>query len=150
MAFTSREIAASVSDTFRVISDPTTYPDWLVGASHIRDVDDQWPAPGSRFHHRVGVGPVSLPDHSTVLDFEPDRMLRLMVKARPFLSAVVTFRVTGDHERCVVTLEERMANRIIRYVARLVADPLIHVRNHHSLKQLGRVVEARTAKVPPR
>ena len=42
------------SRVFAVLADPTTYPDWLVGAQAIRDVDPAWPAPGAKFSHRIG------------------------------------------------------------------------------------------------
>ena len=57
MAYTCAEFAAPVETVFAVLTDPTTYPSWLIGAADIRSIDRSWPAPGSRFHHRVGVGP---------------------------------------------------------------------------------------------
>ena len=92
MAFTSREIHASAADAFAVLIDPETYPLWLIGTKRIREVDDGWPRPGSRFHHVVGVGPFQLRDESVALDVDHGIMLRLKVKARPFVSAVATFR----------------------------------------------------------
>ena len=38
---------------FATLVTPETYPMWLVGAKHIRAVDDGWPAVGTKFHHRV-------------------------------------------------------------------------------------------------
>src|SRR5690606_23262165 len=37
-----------------VLADGWTYSDWVVGTAHIRDVDSDWPAPGSRIHHKAG------------------------------------------------------------------------------------------------
>src|SRR5947209_6120364 len=56
MAYASREIAASTADVYAVLIDPRSYPSWLPGAEGIREVDADWPAPGSRFHHRVRFG----------------------------------------------------------------------------------------------
>jgi len=136
MAFASREFAVPPPVVFAVLVDPRTYPSWLAGAADIREVDDSWPAVGSRFHHRVGVGPLTIADATEVLEIEPDRMLRLAVKARPLVSAIVTFRVVGDGERCVVTFEEEPTPRVLGNLARPVLDPMTHVRNHLSLRRL--------------
>lgn len=145
MAFTSREIHASAADAFAVLIDPETYPLWLIGTKRIREVDDDWPRPGSTFHHVVGVGPFQLRDESVALDVEHGTMLRLKVKARPFVSAVATFRVIGNDDRCVVTLEEEPALRLIGNLVRPVLDPVTHVRNHRSLRRLAAVIESRPA-----
>ena len=143
MAFNCREIEAPRADVFAVLADPTTYPDWLVGAANIRDVDHNWPSPGSRFHHTVGVRPVALLDHTESLDVEPDRSLRLQVRARPFVTAYVTFRLVGEGDRCVLCMEEEPAIRSIGSLVRPVLDPAIHQRNHVSLRRLERVVMER-------
>ena len=64
-------------------------------------------------------------------------MLRLKVRARPFISAVTTLRVVGDSRRCVVTFEEEPAIRSIGNLVRPVLDPSTHVRNHRSLRRLA-------------
>ena len=71
MASTSREISASTHDVFAVLADPSTYPEWLAGAADVRDIDDDWPQPGAKFYHRVGIGPFTIPDSTKVLDIEP-------------------------------------------------------------------------------
>lgn len=50
-------INASTDDVWSVLSDGWLYPLWVVGASRMRDVDEDWPAVGSRIHHSVGVWP---------------------------------------------------------------------------------------------
>ncbi|MCC6434263.1 MAG: SRPBCC family protein [Acidimicrobiales bacterium] len=141
MAYTCAEFAAPVETVFAVLTDPTTYPSWLIGAADIRSIDRSWPAPGSRFHHRVGVGPFTLADSTEVLEIEPDRMLRLAVRARPLIAAVATFRLIGEPGRSVVTLEEEPSHRIIGNLVRPVLDPLTHLRNQRSLRHLVELVE---------
>ena len=70
-------------------------------------------------------------------------MLRLAVRVRPLVSAVATFRVMGDAQRCMVTLEEGPARRFIGNLARPLLDPATHVRNHRSLKRLAELVAGR-------
>ncbi len=141
MSFNSRQLNIGVDRGFAVIVDPTTYPHWLVGTQSIRDVDAEWPAPGSRFHHSVGVGTLQLHDHSEVLEIEPGYRLQLRVKARPFVSAVATFTVVGDDERCVVSIEEEPTVRWLGNMVRVVMDPTVHVRNQRSLRRLAAFVE---------
>jgi hypothetical protein len=145
MAYTSRTLAASRSAVWDVLIDPHTYPDWLIGAASIRGVDDTWPNVGSRFRHRVGLGWLSIPDHSEVLDIDPGRMLRLEVEARPLIAGVVTFELVSDATGTVVAVEEEPLLRIIGNIVRPVMDPTIHLRNHRSLRRLDRIVQERVA-----
>ena len=146
MAFTSREVVASPSEAFAVLTDPETYPQWLIGATAIRDVDDTWPRPGSKFHHVVGFGPLQIPDDTEVLAIDDGVMLKLKVRARPLISAVATFRVLGTDGRCVITLQEEPALRTIGNIVRPVMDPATHVRNHRSLRRLAQVIEQRATR----
>jgi hypothetical protein len=90
----------------------------------------------------VGVGPFRIPDNTEVLEIHDGELLRLKVRARPFIWAVATFRVLGDGERCVVTMQEEPAARLIGNIVRPIMDPTMHVRNHRSLRRLARVVES--------
>ncbi len=141
MSFTSREFAATPTNVFAVLVDPESYPHWLIGTDRIRDVDSNWPAIGSKFHHVVGFGPLKIADDTEVIDIEDGRMLQLKVRARPLISAVATFRVVGEATSCVVTLEEEPAIRSIGNLVRPLLDPTVHMRNHRSLRRLAAVVD---------
>jgi uncharacterized protein YndB with AHSA1/START domain len=141
VAYTSREVMASATQAFSVLTDPTTYPRWLVGARAIRDVDDAWPQPGSKFHHVVGFGPFRIADYTEVLDVDDGVMLRLKVRARPWISAIATFRVLGSDQRCVIALEEEPGVKTVGALVRPVMDPTVHVRNHRSLRLLAEAIE---------
>jgi hypothetical protein len=140
VSYVCREFDASAPTVFGVLLDPESYPEWLIGAKSIRDVDASWPEPGSRFYHRVGIGPLVIPDHTEVMAVDRGSMLRLRVRARPFIAAVVSFRLVGDGDRCVVTMEEEPARRVIGNLVRPILDPVTHVRNHRSLRRLHQVV----------
>ncbi len=144
MSHTCRAFTASPAEVFAVLSDPRTYPDWLIGASRIRDHDPGWPAVGSKFHHLVGIKPFALPDSTEVVSMEPDRLLRMHVRARPLVSAVATFTITGGTDGCVLCIEEEPALRVIGNLIRPVLDPITHVRNHRSLRRLAGVLDDRT------
>jgi uncharacterized protein YndB with AHSA1/START domain len=143
VAMASREIPASAHEVYKILIDPHTYPHWLVGAKDIRDIDGDWPAAGSKFHHRVGAGPLTIPDSTKVLAAVADRQLVLAVRARPLVSAVATFTLVSDGAHCVVQFEEEPAQRLIGNIARPVLDPITHARNHESLKRLADYVTTR-------
>ncbi len=52
-----RHVKVSPADVFSVLADGWLYSGWVVGASRIRAVDEQWPAVGSKIHHSVGSWP---------------------------------------------------------------------------------------------
>ena len=49
-ATTIVDIASDRQTVFDFLTEPRTYPDWLVGAQDMRAVERGWPAPGTRFH----------------------------------------------------------------------------------------------------
>src|SRR4051812_19034662 len=70
-------IAAPPERVFETLADGRSYGHWVVGSSEIESVDSNWPAVGSRFHHKVGWGPLKVADHTEVIRSEPPRMLEL-------------------------------------------------------------------------
>jgi hypothetical protein len=49
-----RTVHASPAEIWDVLADGWLYPVWVVGASRMREVEDGWPAEGSRLHHSLG------------------------------------------------------------------------------------------------
>jgi uncharacterized protein YndB with AHSA1/START domain len=140
MAFTSRIIDAPAGVVWAALLDPSTYPDWLIGTREVREVEPDWPAIGSGFHHSVGVGPLVLRDRTHITGIEPGHRLELAVKARPLVSACARFELVSDGDRTVVTLEEEPAHRIIGNLVRPFLDVATHHRNHRSLRNLDRLL----------
>ena len=141
MASAELDIDAERDVVWAALVDPRTYPRWLVGAKAIRAVDTTWPEPGSAFHHRVGFGPLTIDDHSTVLEIDPKRLVVLRVRATFALKAIVRFELSdapggGTHLR----FEEEPAHRLVGNIVRPVMDPLTHGRNAASLRRLAEVV----------
>ena len=87
-------MAVAPAAVWKALADADTYGDWVVGSKRIRSADAAWPAPGSRFHHTVGVGPLSIDDHTESLEAHPPTLLRMRAKARPFGTAQVTLELT--------------------------------------------------------
>jgi uncharacterized protein YndB with AHSA1/START domain len=119
-----------------VLADPAGYDYWVAGSKAIRDADAGFPAPGTRFHHTLGFGPLTLRDHTEVLDAEPPRLLRLRAKGRPIGSATVTLELIPQAGGTTVRMTEQPAGPW----APMRVNPLLHVitrlRNAESLMRL--------------
>jgi uncharacterized protein YndB with AHSA1/START domain len=142
MAYAEELVPADRSTVWAALVDPRTYPEWLAGCKDIRGVDEAWPAVGSAFHHRVGAGPVTLDDRTSIVDIQHERRLVLRIRATFAIQAVVTFELREAPGGTIVTFEEEPAHRLIGNVVRPVLDPLTHVRNKASLRRLATLLAA--------
>jgi hypothetical protein len=134
---------------FALLLDPTTYPDWLVGAKKIRSVDESWPSPGSRFHHLVGIGPLTIADSTAVEAVDPPRMLVLRARARPAGVARVAIRLeAGADGGTDVEMEEAPVSGPARWLHNPLLDGAISARNRKSLHQLARLASGSSRRVP--
>jgi uncharacterized protein YndB with AHSA1/START domain len=119
-----------------VLADPAGYEYWVVGSRAIRDAEPEFPAPGSKFHHTLGFGPLTLSDHTEVLAADPPRLLRLRAKGRPLGTATVEMELMPADDGTVV----RMSENPDGLYAPLALNPLAHVvtklRNAESLMRL--------------
>jgi len=127
------------------LADPETYADWVVGSRRIRAADAAWPAPGSRFHHTVGVGPLSVDDHTESLEADAPHRLRLRAKARPLGTAQVTLELAPSGDGTYVRMTENPDG--LSFVLGL--NPLVHLltmaRNAESLRRLEQIARRRAA-----
>jgi uncharacterized protein YndB with AHSA1/START domain len=89
-----------------VLADPPAYGYWVVGSKRIRDADDAFPAVGTKLHHTIGVGPLTLDDHTEVLEAEPPRRLKLRAKGRPLGTASVELELEPRDGGTEVTIVE--------------------------------------------
>lgn len=127
---------------YEVLTDPTTYPDWLVGADHMRSVDDAFPAAGSRFEHSVGVaGPLTVDDRTESLGAEEDRHLALDVHVGPFEARVDFDLVPATGGRTKLRFREQPRG-VFAAVTPLLR-PTLHARNAASVARLRRLLAAR-------
>jgi uncharacterized protein YndB with AHSA1/START domain len=127
-----------------VLADPGGYEYWVVGSKAIRDADADFPSPGTRFHHTIGFGPLTLRDHTEVLDAEPPQRMRMRAKSRPLGQATVTMRLTPEEGGTTVEMVEHPAGPF----AVLALNPLVHVltklRNARSLMRLEDLARQRS------
>jgi uncharacterized protein YndB with AHSA1/START domain len=140
----NRTLMQAPPDTvFDVLCDADNYPRWVVGASAIRDVDTDWPAAGTAFHHRLGVGPLTVADETRVVEIERPHRLVLHAKARPAGSARVTLELEPAPSGTRVTLVEDPGDLLTRLAFTPLTHLLVRVRNAESLRRLKRLAEQR-------
>jgi uncharacterized protein YndB with AHSA1/START domain len=144
MSTNTRTMDATPDQVWQVLADGWLYPLWVVGASRMREVDDSWPATGSKLHHSVGSWPILVSDETEVLESVPGSLLRLRAAAWPSGEAGVTIRLQPVGGGTEVTIEEDA----IAGPGRLVPSPVRHAglkwRNVETLRRLAFVAERRT------
>ena len=127
---------------FRLVCDPTLYPRWLVGAQEIRRIDADWPAAGSKFAHRIGIGPLAIPGSTTVRQLDAPRVLELAAGMGVLGESKVRFELVptkdGTEVRIVETPRKGLAALASKLLTPLVRGALWG-RNQASLEELGRV-----------
>jgi hypothetical protein len=138
-----RQFSCSGEQIFAVLRDGWIYPVWVVGASRMRDVDNGWPAPGTKLHHSFGIWPLVIDDTTEVLEIEPDRRLVLEARGWPVGKARVEITVQPDGDDSLVSIAEDVTEG----AARLVPEPIrlagMDVRNRESLRRLAYLAENR-------
>ena len=136
MAANERFMPVAPAAVWDALADPGGYGYWVVGSKLIRDADADWPAPGTRFHHTIGVGPLKVSDDTLSLVAEPPRLLRLRARGRPLGTARVELRMTPCDGGTLV----RMTEDPDGVYALLALNPLVHAltkaRNAESLMRL--------------
>lgn len=148
MASISRVIEASPDRVWEVLADGWLHPLWVVGATRMRAVDDEWPAEGSALHHSVGVWPVTINDDTVVLEVEVPRRMRLQAKGWPAGEAEVILTLEPEGVHTNVSMEERVTAGPGRLMPPPIEGALLRWRNRESLRRLALVVEGRTAPCP--
>ena len=143
MATTQRQITTTPDRVWDVLADGWLYPLWVVGASRMREVDDGWPAVGTRLHHSVGSWPLLIDDTTSVLECAPRSMLKVRARAWPAGDAEVTIHLEGSGADTLVTIEEDAASGPGRLVPKPARDLGLHWRNVESLRRLAFLAERR-------
>ncbi|HEX5920105.1 MAG TPA: SRPBCC family protein [Nocardioides sp.] len=144
MSTTTRSIAATPEQVWDVLSDGWLYPLFVVGASRMRDVDETWPAVGSRLHHSVGSWPLLIDDTTEVLEVEEGSRLLLKARGWPAGEAHVEISLHPEGGATTVSMTEDATAGPGLLVPKPLRDPQLHWRNVEALRRLAFVVEGRT------
>ena len=144
MSSNVRLMACNPQDVFDVLADGWLYPSWVVGASRMRDVDEAWPAEGSRLQHSFGVWPALINDETTVLEYDPPRRLVIQPKGWPIGEARVTLEVKRRPEGCVVRITEEAVEGPGSFVPKPLLDVPLFIRNVETLRRLAYIAEGKS------
>ena len=136
MATNERFMMAPPEAVWAVLADPGGYAYWVVGSKLVRDAEPGWPAPGTKFHHTIGVTRLTISDHTESLEADPPRRLKLRAKGRPAITAAVTLELIPEDGGTTVRMHEQ-PDGVFRPLALF---PPVHFatkwRNAASLKRL--------------
>jgi uncharacterized protein YndB with AHSA1/START domain len=141
MARNEIHIDTTPERVFEVLADPESYGHWVVGSKHIRDADPGFPKLGTRFHHTVGFGPLTVKDHTCVEEVDPPRKLVLRAKARPLGTARVTLHLRPEGAGTKVIFVEDPADRLTAFVFQPLTHLIVRGRNVESLRRLKEMAE---------
>ncbi|WNV92184.1 SRPBCC family protein [Umezawaea sp. Da 62-37] len=135
------EIPVPPDQVFALLADGWSYAGWVVGATHIRDVDEGWPAVGTRIHHSVGAWPLQIEDETVVLAVLPGSALELRAKLWPFGVAKVRFELTSVAGGGTgVSMSEKAVSGPGALMPEAVQALFLRPRNRETLRRLADVV----------
>jgi uncharacterized protein YndB with AHSA1/START domain len=138
-----RTVSAPPDAVWKVLADGWMYPLWVVGATRMREVEDEWPQVGARIHHSVGTWPVVLDDDTEVVESVPASKLVLRARAWPTGEAHVSIRIEPHRSGATITMEEDVVRGPARLVPKPVRAPVLKWRNTECLRRLGWLTERR-------
>jgi uncharacterized protein YndB with AHSA1/START domain len=139
----TRDVAATRQRVWEVLADGWTYSQWVVGNSRIRAVDTDWPAPGARIEHSIGVWPAVVNDETSVESCIPQQELVLLAKMRPFAVARVTMRLADIPGGCRVAMTEVAISGPLQWVPDRAQLAAAWPRNRECTWRLACVAEHR-------
>ena len=130
---------------YDTLLDARQYPKWVGGAQKIRDVDRSWPRVGSRFHHRIGIGPATIDDSTKLVSKRPGRGVKFEVRVRPFGIGYVDIdlKPKARGRKTKITMTEDFTRGPLSWVVHPLRSAGISIRNVISLRRLRRLVTSR-------
>jgi uncharacterized protein YndB with AHSA1/START domain len=143
MTEVTRLVNAEPAEVFATLADGWTYPLWVVGASHMRAVDPEYPAVGSRLHHSVGLWPLLIEDTTEVVEVEPDRRLVLHARAWPTGTARIQLELLPAPGGTMVRMAEAATSGPAALLPGVMQSLMLAPRNREALARLDDVVRHR-------
>lgn len=147
MSRTVKILPARPEDVWAVLANARTYSYWVVGAQRIRGVEGDWPTPGSRFFHAVGIGPLRVKDWTRSTEAVPERRLVMHARMWPFGSARVEIDLAPAPRGTRVTMVEMPVRGPVDIVYNRVLDHMVHLRNVVTLRRLGTLAARRRSAI---
>jgi hypothetical protein len=134
-------MACTPDDVFAVLADGWLFPTWVVGASRMRDVDAEWPKPGSQLQHSFGVWPLLINDNTTMVEWEAPKHAVMKPEGWPIGEALVTIDVKPHKNGCVVRIKEKAVKGPGALLPSWLLDIGLYARNVETLRRLGFLAE---------
>jgi uncharacterized protein YndB with AHSA1/START domain len=141
MSRNTRLLRCTPEDVFRVFENGWLFPSWVVGASRMRDVGEDWPHPGSQLHHSFGTWPALIDDATEVLEYEPPRRFVLKARGWPIGEARVTIHVKAHDEGAIVRIQEEAIAGPGTLIPAPILDVPLQLRNAETLHRLAYLAE---------
>ncbi|MCE0763856.1 SRPBCC family protein [Pseudonocardia kujensis] len=138
-----RFVPAEPAKVWQVLADGWTYPLWVVGATHMRAVDDGFPAVGTRLHHSVGAWPLQIQDRTEVVACEPESLLELRGHAWPTGAARIRITLRPEPGGTRLAMDEHAESGPAVLLPGVVQQALLVPRNKETLARLDAVVRER-------
>jgi len=148
MAAVTRRILASPETVYAVLADGWCYSNWVVGTSHMRAVEPDWPAAGARLHHCSGIWPLATRDETVVEESEPNRRLVLLAKGGILGSARVVLELQPDDDGTIVSMVEEPVAGPAKWLHNPAFDLILARRNVETLARLAALSERHTEPAP--
>ncbi|WP_445169870.1 SRPBCC family protein [Mycolicibacterium sp. Dal123E01] len=139
----TRNIRAPRIRVWEVLADGWTYSQWVVGNSRMRAVDADWPAPGTRILHSIGVWPAVIDDETVVLSCTPQEELVLLARLGPAGAARITLRLSDIEDGCCVEMVEVAVEGPMKFVPDRIQLTGFWPRNRESTWRLASFAENR-------
>ena len=143
MTTLSKTVDATPQQVWEILADGWLYPLWVVGASRMRDVDDNWPEVGAQLHHSVGTWPVLIDDTTEVTECRPMRGLKLRARAWPTGEAAVEIELEPEGSGTKITMSEDAVSGPALLTPKPIRDIGLLWRNKETLQRLAYLCERR-------
>lgn len=131
-----RTTSATPEAVFAVLANGWLFPSWVVGASRMRAVDQNWPAVGAQLHHSFGVWPGVIDDTTEVLENQAPHRLVLQPRGWPLGEARVDVRIDAWALGAMLTITEDAVKGPGRLVPSALRQAAIALRNRETLRRL--------------
>jgi hypothetical protein len=137
VATVAGHVHACPADVFSVLANGWYYSGWVVGTSHMRAVEKEWPAKGSRLFHVSGLWPAAVSDSTSVEEVVTNERLLMRARVWPFGEARIELLLEPEREGTRVTLKEVPVSGPAKWVFNTIFDAVLHWRNEECLARLA-------------
>lgn len=124
----------------QALIDPRWFSDWAVGIRHVLGADADWPQPGARLEHTVGIGPLRRRDHTEVVRHDATGWT-FDCPAWPASRVRVDLTITPSSHWMRVTMRRRPRSGPAAWAPRALIDPVLRARDDRALRRLRATVQ---------